>query len=992
MAASETRAGYGTNQPPVVVKKPDTHKREYSFLELDNKLRAIIGSDPECDKAGAALVVNVGMCHERKDLPGLAHFLEHMLFTGTSKYPKEGEYHEFMNQNGGMANAYTACYFTCYMFEVKPECLEEALDRFSRFFIEPLLTRDCTEREINAVDSEFQAGQTSPWWRYVGIMNMSANPDHPFHVAVGNNKVLLDEPKERGIDLYEEMMKLYESTYSANGMTVCVFGREAPDELRKIVAEKFGAVVNKGLTMPIGDSVSDKPPFLPNEWHQQLLQNPVQDVKDLSFIWVTPFQDPFWKSKPSLYISHLLGHEGAGSVIAKLKQQGLISGCGVGDGNWLEGAFSLLKVNFDLTDKGLDCIQEIGQHLFAYLGLLQKMPPEKWIFDEMQKLGDMRFKFGEDASPFALCPQIASTMQKVPASEALCGDMVLYEYDPDAITSLLSRLTLESVRVQVQAKKLADRCKQVDTSYGSPMQLLPIEDQWLESWRAALNASGTIEASTKITSELGLSLPKPNPFIPEDLSLKPPPQEPKAKPSLLKGTESLTCVFHKQDDTFKQPKARVSFSIYSPFFTQDPTNYTKAELWCRCVEEALQEYAYDAEVAGVEYSLGLGAACLRLVLAGYNDKLHVLLDAVTEKMVSLVEIPEQIFSIVANSMGDDLRNQAFHSPPYGQCRMRLDELLMRGTSFPAYQRLEAFEKITCSDLKGLAEQFFVAGAHVESLMLGNLTAEDARLLASKLMTGLNLRKALAVLPTRAEASLPEGSTLWELDSTDAEDPNHAVFMKLQLPSGLENEMLTYLLDKAISSKFFDLLRTQQQLGYIVHMAASVTVLQPYLVAVVQTEFNLHYVRGCLEKFLEEHFAFLEEAMTDEEFETCKEGLLSELRVKPKNISEEAQRFSRVFMDRSFDFERREKCIRFVEASTLAMLRSYVRDHVSKAPRIYMQVKKVLEKEDKPLPSGASVPSADSFRRWNTHVETVSSFASSAKWNSLNSSVDVAARL
>ena len=55
----------------------------------------------------------------RKDLPGLAHFLEHMLFTGTAKYPKEGEYHEFIQQNGGMANAYTACYFTNYMLEPK---------------------------------------------------------------------------------------------------------------------------------------------------------------------------------------------------------------------------------------------------------------------------------------------------------------------------------------------------------------------------------------------------------------------------------------------------------------------------------------------------------------------------------------------------------------------------------------------------------------------------------------------------------------------------------------------------------------------------------------------------------------------------------------------------------------------------------------------------------------------------------------------------------
>ena len=391
-------------------------------------------------------------------------------------------------------------------------------------------------------------------------------------------------------------------------------------------------------------------------------------------------------------------------------------------------------MNFDLTDKGLDCIQEIGQHLFAYLGLLQKMPPEKWIFDEMQKLGDIRFKFGEDASPFALCPQIASTMQKVPPSEALCGDMVLYEYDQDAITSLLSKLTLESVRVQVQAKKLADRCTQVDTSYGSPMQLLPIEDQWLESWRAAMNASGSIEESTKITSELGLSLPKPNPFIPEDLSLKPPPQEPKAKPSLLKGTESMTCVFHKQDDTFKQPKARVSFSIYSPFFTQDPVNYTKAELWCRCVEEALQEYAYDAEVAGVEYSLGLGAACLRLVLAGYNDKLHVLLDAVTEKMVSLVEIPEQIFSLWPIAWATTSETRRSIRLLMGSAECDWTSFLCAGHPFQLTSAWRPSRKITCGDLNGLAEQFFVAGAHVESLMLGNLTAEDARLLASKLMT------------------------------------------------------------------------------------------------------------------------------------------------------------------------------------------------------------------------------------------------------------------
>ncbi|CAE7760635.1 mug138 [Symbiodinium pilosum] len=465
-----------------------------------------------------------------------------------------------------------------------------------------------------------------------------------------------------------------------------------------------------------------------------------------------------------------------------------------------------------------------------------------------------------------------------------------------------------------------------------------------------------------------------------------------AVPVLLKGTEPMTCVFHKQDDRFKQPKARVSFSIYSPFFTQDPMSYTKSELWCRCVEEALQEYAYDAEVAGVKYSLSLGSACLRLVLIGYNDKLHVLLDAVTAKMMSMVEVPEQIFSIVSDGMGDDLRNQAFHSPPYLQSNMRMDELLTTGMSFPAYKRLEAFEQIKCSDLKGLVEQFFASGAHVESLMLGNLTADDARLLCSKLTTGLGLRKALPVLPTRAEAILPEGATLWELDSTDDEDPNHAVFMKIQLKSGLDSEMLTKLLDKAISTKFFDLLRTQQQLGYIVALMSSAPLVAPNLLAFVQTEFNPSYVRGCIEKFLDEHFDFVEERMAEEEFETCKAGLLAELRQKPEDLTQEAQRYGRIFLDRTFEFDRREKCIRFIESSTLAMLRSFVRDEMRKAPRMYVQVKKLLDKEDKPLPDGAVIPEPENFRRWNTHVEAVKSFASTAKWNPLNSSVDVAARL
>ena len=53
------------------------------------------------------MTVNIGAFVEPDDLPGLAHFLEHMLFLGTEKYPDENVYSKFLSEHGGSSNAYT---------------------------------------------------------------------------------------------------------------------------------------------------------------------------------------------------------------------------------------------------------------------------------------------------------------------------------------------------------------------------------------------------------------------------------------------------------------------------------------------------------------------------------------------------------------------------------------------------------------------------------------------------------------------------------------------------------------------------------------------------------------------------------------------------------------------------------------------------------------------------------------------------------------------
>ena len=231
-----------------------------------------------------------------------------------------------------------------------------------------------------------------------------------------------------------------------------------------------------------------------------------------------------------------------------------------------------------MTDKGLEHIEEIGEHLFAFIGMLQKTPVQQWIFEEMRKLRNIQFKFMEDLNPFDLCSEIALSLQTHPPQEALAGSVLLYEYNPESIAALIGQLTLDSVRVSHQAKCLADRCTDKDTSYSSPMKFLPLEDGWLATWRNALAAGdGSPQASVDAAAARGLHLPKPNPFIPEDLSLKPIPKDNPPLPVALEGCVApVALVVHRQDDLFKQPKAHVQFLIYSPYITKDAASFTKA--------------------------------------------------------------------------------------------------------------------------------------------------------------------------------------------------------------------------------------------------------------------------------------------------------------------------------------------------------------------------------------------------------------------------------
>ncbi|CAE8667605.1 unnamed protein product, partial [Polarella glacialis] len=196
-AASPPSAGALPAFDPLEVQKPATDYRQYKTATLPNNLRVMVISDTKCDRAAAALSVKVGSIFDPKEIPGLAHFCEHMLFLGTEKYPNEGDYNEYLAKNGGSSNAYTAETVTNYFFGVKPEALGGALDRFAQFFVAPLFSEDATARELQAVDSEHSKNLQQDSWRQSQLLRNSANPEHPLHhFMTGNSETLRDRPEK----------------------------------------------------------------------------------------------------------------------------------------------------------------------------------------------------------------------------------------------------------------------------------------------------------------------------------------------------------------------------------------------------------------------------------------------------------------------------------------------------------------------------------------------------------------------------------------------------------------------------------------------------------------------------------------------------------------------------------------------------------------------------------------------------------------------------
>ena len=105
-----------------IIKSPHD-QLEYLYLKLSNEINVILINNEDTESSAVALRVETGSYQDPENHQGMAHFLEHLLFMGSSKYPNVDHYSDFITKNGGSYNAFTEDAATTYYHEIRNEVI-----------------------------------------------------------------------------------------------------------------------------------------------------------------------------------------------------------------------------------------------------------------------------------------------------------------------------------------------------------------------------------------------------------------------------------------------------------------------------------------------------------------------------------------------------------------------------------------------------------------------------------------------------------------------------------------------------------------------------------------------------------------------------------------------------------------------------------------------------------------------------------------------------
>ncbi len=849
--------------------------REYRYLQLDNGLRTLVVSDPRADKAAVSMNVDVGSNANPAQRPGLAHFLEHMLFLGTEKYPQADSYQQFISSHGGSHNAFTAYENTNYFFDVEAGALPEAIDRFAQFFIAPLFTAEYVDRERHAVHSEYQAKLRDDGRRSFEAQKQVFNPEHHYsRFAVGSLKTLSNSDDSH---IREELIRFYERYYSANLMTLAVLGPQPLDQLEELVRQAFAAVENRHAS-PYLDQA---PLFVEGSLPAQLNIETLRETRMLSLSFPMPPTRDHWQQKPLYYLSSLIGYEGRGSLLSLLKAKGWVRSLAASPAMDLPEQ-AMFRIQMELTEAGWAAIDRITADTFAFIETLRQEGVNAELFAEERQLSEVQFRYRMPSDPTHEVMRLSQAMQQYPTDYLLKADYYFGDFDAALIHTYLEQMRPDNLLLTLEGQDLPT--DQVEPRYKTAYSIQPIDTERLAQWR-----SPAIDARLQVRQR--------NPFIADNLDLIS--TENYAHPRAI-WSKPGSVLWYLPDNEFQRPKADFYFSLLSPVANQSARNTMLAHLYTRMVLDQLNEPLYDAALAGLGVSFYPHMQGLSLKLSGFSDKQPLLLNTLITTMRHPT-LDEERFARIRDQLREELENAA-QEKPYNQAFNHLYNHLLG--SWTREQKLAALSTIGLDDLNTFYPRL-LEPAGLRLLAHGNLTTEAATAMAQQVSNTLQPAQLGWLAEPPHVLSLPQNEPMIDTFLTAHSDASTLLY--LQGPNEeLRTRAAVALISEILSTPFYSRLRTEKQYGYIVFANFMPIRERAGIALVVQSPNTDPFVLASeYTRFLEDTAARLA-AISDEELERYKQSLLSRINQRDTDLNARTGRYWRELDRDNLAFDTRDR--------------------------------------------------------------------------------------
>lgn len=206
----------------------------YKRTTLDNGLRLLTAPMPGMRSASIALFFTVGSRYESRQIAGISHFIEHMLFKGTKQYPTARLISEAIEGIGGMFNGSTSKELTSYTARVPGEHLDEVMYVLADMVRHPLFDSTELEKERHVITEELRSTKDDPQEWVSLLIDETTWPDLPLgRDDAGFEEVVASLQRE-------QMLAYLDKHYRPNNLVISIAGNIDEEKTVNLVQTLFG--------------------------------------------------------------------------------------------------------------------------------------------------------------------------------------------------------------------------------------------------------------------------------------------------------------------------------------------------------------------------------------------------------------------------------------------------------------------------------------------------------------------------------------------------------------------------------------------------------------------------------------------------------------------------------------------------------------------------------------------------------------------------------